>query len=279
MGLNVGANALASGGLGISTILLVVMGVLLVSASNKVREIPEYESSSALKKADNDLKTAYWLAFIGAGVNLLLGIAYAGHETAWCPSEWVHTLVFVLLFAALVISIIYAYIVLNDLYNPDLEDRNGADGFIWAALLIGALAFTGIGAIGVGRVGYNVSRTDVQKRVRHAESKVHEMHSVVTGKPNDFVPPLDCGEEPESPNGPAPAPAMMVIPANNQMNQMNQMNQGPVILPQVPQQQFRTQQFVGNPTVTRHSVVTTSQPMVTTSSPNLQTSSGSGNFL
>ena len=276
MGVNVGMNAITSGGLGISTILLVIMGILLVSASNKVHDIPEYESSSGLKKAHDDLKTAYWLIFIAAGVLLLLSIAYGGHETAWCPSEWIHSFIFVLVFVALIIGIIYAYIVLNDLYNPELEDTNGATSFIWASLLIGAIAFMGVAAVGTGRIGYNAGRGDVNKRVRHAEDKVHEMHSAITGKPNDFVPPVDhCAscEEPETPCGPAPVPAVMVAPVN----------QGPDRLPPVQQYQprpqyqptyqsqyqptYQSQEFVGPPTVTRHSTVTTSQPMVTTSSP------------
>ena len=280
MGLNVGANVLTSGSLGLATIILVVMGILLVSASNKLSQLDEFESSSTLKKAHSDLKTAYWLIFISAGIGLLLGIAYAGHETAWCPSEWIHTMVFILMYAALIIGFIYAYIALNDIYNPDIDDRNGADGFIWASLLVGAFAFMLVSAAGTGRIGYNAARGDVTHRVRHAEKKIHEMHSMVTGKVNDFVEPVDkCGscEDPEPPCGKAPVPTMMVMPQDNHTYHVNQgmnQNNGPVRLPQVPQYQTQqSHQFVGPPTVTRHSMVTTSQPSMTTSSPQMSQNS------
>lgn len=286
MGLNVGMNALSSGGLGLATVLFVVMGILLVNASRKVAELPEFESSSELKKANSDLKTAYALVFIAAGITLLLAIAYGGHEVAWCPSEWIHSLLFFLLLVALVIGIVYAYIALNDLYRPDIENTNGSTAYIWASLLIGAIAFMVTAAIGSGRVGYNVARNDVRKRVNHAEDKLHELHSHVTGKPNDFVREKGrCeSEDPEVPCGQAPVPVMVQqqpqgyqsqvyqpqqyqVQQSLPQSQINQsLPQSPVRLPAVNQGQ-QTQRFVGNPTVTSHSVVTTSQPMVTSTSP------------
>ena len=253
MGVNVGVNSLTAGGLGLSTILLVVMGILLVSATKKVESIPDFEDSSKLKKAKNDLTTAYTLIFIAAGLTLLLGIAYGGHEVAWCPSEWVHGVLYLLVTVALVIGIVYAYIALYDIYSPEVDNDNGSTSFIWAAMLIGALSFMVVAATGSGRVGYNVARNDVRTRVRHAEDKVHEMHSAVTGKQNDFVPPKDrcesC-EEPEAPCGQAPIPhGMMLVPVNQNVNQ------GPVKLPTVSQtyqnqtyQPNYQQQVVGPPT-------------------------------
>lgn len=295
MGLNVGMNALTSGGLGLSTVLFVVMGILLVNASRKVAELPEFESSSELKKANSDLKTAYALIFIAAGITLLLAIAYGGHEVAWCPSEWIHSLLFFLLMVALVIGIIYAYIALNDLYHPEIENTNGSTAYIWASLLIGAIAFMVTAAVGSGRIGYNAARGDVKKRVHHAEDKLHELHSHVTGKPNDFVREKGrCdSEDPEVPCGQAPVPVMVQQPQQGYQSQAPQQSyqsqtyqppqyqvqqsmpqtqinqslpQSPVRLPTVNQNQ-PTQRFVGNPTVTSHSVVTTSQPVVTSSSP------------
>ena len=46
MGLNVGLNAVTTGGLFIVTILLVIMSILLVSAATKVLEIPGYNPVS-----------------------------------------------------------------------------------------------------------------------------------------------------------------------------------------------------------------------------------------
>ena len=262
MGVNVGVNAITSGGLGLATVLLVVTGILLVTAQKKVGELPEFESSSVLRKASGDLRTAYILLFIAAGITLILGIAYAGHEVAWCPSEWIHGFIYLLLVAALIIGVIYAYIALNDIYSPDLDNDNGASAFVWASLIVGTITFMVVIATASGRVGYNAARNDVQHRVRHAEAKIHETHSHVTGKQNDFVPPVDrCGEAEEPCGKPAVPPGMMLVPTT-QVQSVGV--DGPVRLPAVPQP---VQQFIGAPTVTRHSVVTTSQPSVVTSSP------------
>lgn len=258
MGLNVGLNALTSGGLVLATVLLVVAGILLVSAASKVRDIPEFEESSGLKKAENDLKTAYILMFIAAGVTLLLAVAYGGHEVAWCPSEWIHGIIYLLLVAIIVIAVIYAYIVLNDLYTPELADRNGSTAFIWASLLIGSIGFMVVMATASGRVGYNASMNDIKKRWREVERKVHESHSSITGQVNDFETPMDrCAKPPTSP---APMPEVVaVVSPPPQSVPSPRANYQPVNVPLVQQQQ----RFAGPPTVTQHTV--TSQPIVTTS--------------
>lgn len=306
--MNVGMNALTSGGFVGATILLVVVGILLVSASNKIKQLPEFNSSSELQKAHNDLKTAYALIFIAAALGLIIAIAYAGHESFWCPSEWVHGLFIFLMVVALIIGVIYAYIVLNNIYTPELPDRNGADAFIWAALVVAALTFMIVAAASSGRVGYNVARRNLYDRVSKAEYKLHEAHSVITGQPNDFdVSDYGCEEKPSES---APVPVMVMPaqqyqspqyqqyqtpqyqvttqPMNQSMPQMNQVNQSmpqinqvnrsvqsaqsaqPVRLPPVPAPQYQpayqSQQIMGSPTVTRHSVVTTSQPIISTTS-------------
>ena len=284
MGLNVGLNALTSGGLSLSVILLVVTGILLVSASNRVLELSDFDSSSELQKIYQNLRTAYALMFIAAIITLILAIAYGGHEVAWCPSEWIHSIIYVLLLAAMIIGIIYAYVALNDLYKPDIHDRNGSTSFIWAALVIGVITFMLIIATASGRVGYNVVKNNTNDRVRHAERKVHEMHSHITGVPNDYVEPVDkCAEpDPCAPVGMVPA-GMMLVPTHTVQHVPTMIQPqvtvttvptvptSPVRLPSVPQSyvaasvpQYQSQQFVGAPTVTRHSVVTTSQPVVST---------------
>lgn len=281
MGLNIGVNALTSGGLSIAVVLLVVTGILLVSASQKVSQMDEFGSSSQLQKAFNNLRTAYWLMFIAAVITLVLAIAYGGHETAWCPSEWIHGIIYVLLVAAVIIGVIYAYVALNDLYDPDFHNLNGASSFIWAALIIGTLTFILVISTASGRVGYNVARGSATHRIRHAERKLHEMHSHVTGKPNDYVEPVDHCCEPEQPACPMKVPAgMMLVHANPVVQQSvvpqvtvrtQPLNQS-TVLPAVPRPAYQSQtvvspmnqqQFMGSPTVTSHSVVTTSQPVVT----------------
>ena len=186
MGLNIGLNAITSGGLFIVAILLVLVGILLVSAASKVRELPEFDGSDELENGYNKIKTAYILIFVAAGVALILGIVYAGHDTWWSPSEWIHTLFFLLIAALVIIGLIYAYVVLDGIYTPELPDRNGADGFIWASLLIGLVSMLILMMVGSGRAGYNAIRSNVTDRFNNLEHKVHLTHSHLTGEPIDY---------------------------------------------------------------------------------------------
>lgn len=278
MGMNIGANVLTSGGLGLTMVLLLVTGIMLVVASNKLKEVPEFEGSSDLNNANNNLKTAYFLFFIATAIALILGILYAGHESAWCSSEWIHGVMYLLLYIAVVIGVIYAFLALNKIYTPELENNNGSAAFIWAALLIGSFAFMVMTATGSGRVGYGVSRNAATHRLRHAEHKLHEMHSAVTGLQNDFPGHKDrCGSEQCGTVEAAPVMVMSeprLPPVPSQVSVQTYPSQSYQSVRTYPSAQTvsyqpPTQSFVGAPTVTRHSVVTTSQPVVTTSSPRM----------
>jgi NADH:ubiquinone oxidoreductase subunit 6 (subunit J) len=276
MGLNIGANAITAGGLYVGTILLVVMGILLVSATNKAREIREGSNQDGidrLEKIDRDLRTAYILTFVAAAITFLIGAAYTGHETVWCPSEWWHGLFGVIALIVLIIAVVYAYIALNDLFHPDIPERNGADQFIWAALVVSVFAFLTMGAVGSGRVGYNAVGNDTTERLYMAEKKIHEAHSAITGqamelkeRPHFCDPCEDPCEEKEkkkevkhtyvmpSAHLTAAAPVQRQVPVQRMPSQG------------FAQPAFQAEQPLGPPVTTRHSVVTTSQPLVSTPS-------------
>ena len=215
MGLNIGLNALTTGILSITTIFLVIMGILLVNASDKIDEIPEFNQSSTLQEAKDRLTTAYILIFIAAGVSLLLGIAYGGHDVVWSPTEWIHGFLFLVMLVLLVIGTIYAYTVLVDLYVPEISDRNGASSFIWAALLFAILTFMMAVITGSGRAGYNAVRSHATCRVNEAERKIHETHSHHTGEgiDYDFIGSSDPAEGPLCKDAPSdcsnPPPVLM----------------------------------------------------------------------
>ena len=141
MGLGTGANAFTSGGLLMGTILLVIMGIFLISASNKIQEVPGFSRSDRLNKVNENIKTAYFLVFVSAFIFFLIGIAYGGHEVAWCPSEWWHGVFATIAMIILIIAFVYVYYALSDLYHPDIDERNGADVYMWASFVVGAFAF------------------------------------------------------------------------------------------------------------------------------------------
>ena len=175
-GLNLGLNTLTTGILGATTVFLVLMAILQLTAYNKVNEAKKLDENNdnRLKTAADKLRVSYILGFIAAGLSLFLGIAYAGHEVLWTPSEWIHTAVFLIVYALLIVSVIYAYYALNDLNTDDIKRDNGASGYIWGSLFLGLFVFMGLSASITGRAGYNVVQNDATKRVAAAESRINE---------------------------------------------------------------------------------------------------------
>ena len=179
MGLRITANILTSGFLVTVIIFFVLMGYLFFAASEKMGQVLLSGDSKGndleqLESAYNSIKVAYILAFISAGLTLLLAILYAGHETVISPSEYWHLALYLITYILLIISVIYAFIALNKLYDIRISTRNGADAYIWAGLSLAVFAFVGLTATGSGRIGMNVVRSETQKRVDKVESNINE---------------------------------------------------------------------------------------------------------
>ena len=186
MGLNLSVNILTSGFLVSVTVFFALMGYFFAMAYSKMGQVLERGDSKRnnLEKLDSalkDIRVAYILAFIAAGLSLLLAILYAGHETIISPSEYWHLALFLITYTLLVISVIYAFIALNKLYDLSIEDRNGADSYIWAGLFVGLFGFMGLTASSSGRLGMNIARSGAKKRLNAVESKVNEHLPAIRG--------------------------------------------------------------------------------------------------
>lgn len=177
MGLSV--HILTSGFLVTVVIFFVLTGYFFASAHSKLCQVLEQGDSqnNDLDKVEstiNSVRIAYILAFIAAGLTLLLAILYAGHETVIKPSEYWHMALYLITYALLVISVIYAFIALNKLYDVNIHERNGADAYLWAGLLMSIFAFIGLTATGSGRLGMNAVRSKTRERLEGVESKINE---------------------------------------------------------------------------------------------------------
>ena len=188
---------LTSGFLVTVVIFLLLMGILFYTAWSKMGAVllendPARNDLTELDEALNDIRVAYIAAFIAAFLALVLAVLYAGHETVINPSEYFHLALFVLVYIAWIVSAVYAYIALNKLYNTRITQRNGADAYIWAGMLLAIFAFVALTASGSGRIGYNVVRANTRQRVEAAEHRIHtqlpaihdavvDTHNVVAG--------------------------------------------------------------------------------------------------
>lgn len=189
MGLNIGVNAITTGVLFISTLFLLLMGILLVTAHSKVEEIETFLADDELQSIAGRLRAAYIIIFIAGALSLILMIAYVGHESWWNPSEWVHTAIFVITIILLILGLVLAYTAMNRLNVPTYQDeKNSADSYVWGSLLLGLFTFIVLIAAGSGRVGFNAMRSQAGKRILHAEEKVHQIHDSVVKGLNPYHP-------------------------------------------------------------------------------------------
>lgn len=186
---------LTSGFLVTVVIFLALMGVLFWQSYSKVGGIlldndPQNDVTD-LSSALNDLKVAYIAAFIAAFLALVLAVLYAGHETVINPSEYIHLGIFVLVYIAWIVSVVYAAIALNKIYNTRITQRNGADAYIWAGMLLAIFSFVALTLSSSGRIGYNLVRSRTRSRVEAAEENINThlpaIHNAVVDTHNVVV--------------------------------------------------------------------------------------------
>lgn len=217
MGLSI--NILTSGFLVTVIIFFVLMGVLFYSAATKMGEVLLAASNRGndlqqLDSAYNAVRVAFILAFIAAAITLILAILYAGHELVFAPSEFWHLALYLITYILLVISAVYAFIALGRLYNLGIIDRNGADAYIWAGLLMAIFAFIGLTATGSGRLGMNIVRSNVRTRLEQVEANVNEHLPLARAKIDELhaatLAPIVPVVEPVVVGSPAYVPNAMV---------------------------------------------------------------------
>jgi hypothetical protein len=179
MGLNLSVNILTSTFLVTVLAFFLITGILFFYAYVKVGQILEQGNSrtndlETLNSALGNLKVAYITAFIAAAATLILAILYAGHETVFSPSEYFHMVIYLIAYVLLIVSVIYAFLALNKINTVGVTFKNGADGYIWAGLLMSIFAFIGLTTTAGGRLGMNIIRSDTKNRVLTAEHKVNQ---------------------------------------------------------------------------------------------------------
>lgn len=173
-----GFEVLTSGALSLVTILSLIMAVVLHVGSTKLTESQDFEDeTTSVNSGYGDLRTAYILAYIATALAFVLGAVYGVHAFAWkAPHEWIHGFLFLALVVLLIISGIYAFNALDKINNPN-QDKNNADGYIWAGLLVGLFALLTTLGSGVGRLQYRHSTQRVEKAVKSLESALPKMNT------------------------------------------------------------------------------------------------------
>ena len=124
-----------------AAILAGLAGLFYTFSQADVTSIPEHDQGNeSLRNASGNLLVAYVLSYVSAGLLLVLSIVYFFQGSLnW--NEITHAIIFILVFAVLIISVIFGFIALSDIDESGNFDKKNSVGWIWAAfgVAIGAL--------------------------------------------------------------------------------------------------------------------------------------------
>lgn len=148
----------------IFAILTILAAVFLTVAYGRIYTIPEYKAgSSKLNNARSALLVAFILGYVAAGIGIILAILYFGHVAWGINSELPHLFVFILLFACIIISAIFAFVALSNISNSGAQNKAGSEGWIWGALIAYLIALIVLIISGAWRASYVSRRKTVVK--------------------------------------------------------------------------------------------------------------------
>jgi hypothetical protein len=173
-----------TGGLLLLFTLLVLVGAILFTVAQvRVTNIEEYKNGNTkLNSAKNNLIIAYVLAYIAAGMGLVLSILYFGHVAWGIKTEWPHLIIFLLLFVLVIVSGIFAFIALSDISNASPADNKGATGWTW-------------GGLGVLLAAVIILIISGAWRAQHNSSKAQTATTTSTQQTVTFTAPSEVGSE------------------------------------------------------------------------------------
>lgn len=123
----------------VATIILIVMAILILVATNRVRNLIGNTTNTSLQNIHSKLVWAQVFAWIAVGVGVLLVLGYIFLHFV-NTTEWIHLILWILLFAALITSGVFLAIALSDIDKITVNNDNGVKSYIWGALIAGLIA-------------------------------------------------------------------------------------------------------------------------------------------
>ncbi len=158
-----GSSISAAGIVGFATALIVVVAILIIVALDRIDDISGFSTNSRLGDAHGHLIWAQVLAWIAAGLALILVIGYFMLHAGWLDNEWVHIIFWLGIFGTLIASLILLGVALNDINDANVTDDNTTSAYIWWALGIGIGAIVVLLISGGWRIYANTTADSTDK--------------------------------------------------------------------------------------------------------------------
>lgn len=186
---------------GIAAIVLVIIAILMHLARDSIKGISGYSNNANLQDIEGRLNTAIVLAWVAAGIAVLLALGYlvTGLGSFENSNEWIHLILWLLLFGTLIASLIMLGMVISDLDNLNLSsdaEANSALSYMWWAMGLGIAAALFLFFSGAWRVygaatesNCTVKKTQTKYRVaptthiHTVPTTTHGYHTAPVGSP------------------------------------------------------------------------------------------------
>lgn len=180
--------------------VLVLLGAIFFTvAQSKVKTIDEYKVGNAkLNTAKNNLLVAYLMAYIAAGIGMILALLYFAHVAWGISNEIPHLIVFILLFGLVVVSGIFGFLALSNIDSSGAKDKQGSTGWIWTSLVSILIGLIVLIISGAWRAQYKATSSPT------ANVKPSGLGTVTTNQTATFTEPSEVNYEGGAPNYPAP---------------------------------------------------------------------------
>ena len=122
----------------VGTFLVVAVAALLLTIAHvRLNDITSNVTDDKLESAKSLAIWSYVLAWIAAGLLLLLSFFYFTHGSIF-ESEWPHLIFFILIVGLIIASGILALLAASDIKESDITDNESADAYLyWGAGLLG----------------------------------------------------------------------------------------------------------------------------------------------
>ncbi len=195
----------------VAAILAILTGVFYTFSQADVTKIPEHDAGNqSLRNASGNLLVAYVLAYVAGGLLLLLSIVYFLQGSLnW--NEITHTIIFLLIFVVLIISVIFGFLALSDIDDAGNIEKKNTVNWIWAGFGVAIAAILMIIISGAWRFQHVQSQKSKQQQLpAPAQTFTSSRSSGQPGSPNySYVTSYETG-----PEIPIPPPTYPMTPAS-----------------------------------------------------------------
>jgi uncharacterized membrane protein len=170
-------SALGTTGLSVlATLAFIAAAILSIVASDRLRSLTGYNSNDTFKAANNNLTLAMILAWVAAGVSLILFLGYVLHSLEVLQTEWLHSVLIVLGIVSGFLALIFLGVAMRKVDNT--PNDNGMQNYILWAMIMAGIGVVVLVFMGLWRITHHATKPKmIPSSVTTSESSAYVVSS------------------------------------------------------------------------------------------------------